>query len=130
MKLERIESVSPISHAAFCAAVDPFGATLTSVAGKLEAEGLIGSADDFLLRAKVFGSGDPVKAGEFLLPAGASAATILGTLQHGEVIRRFIAIPEGLPSVLVAVSFVVYSRPSTRKAANPAIGDPLATFSI
>jgi UPF0755 protein len=79
----------------------PSGATLTSVAGKLEAEGLIGSADSFLLRAKVFGSGDPVKAGEFLLPAGASPATILDTLQHGEVIRRFVTIPEGLPSVLV-----------------------------
>ena len=79
----------------------PSGATLTSVAGKLEEEGLIGSADSFLLRAKVFGSGDPVKAGEFLLSAGASAATILDTLQHGEVIRRFVTIPEGLPSVLV-----------------------------
>lgn len=81
--------------------VVPSGATLTSVAARLEGAGLIGSADQFLLRAKVFGSGDPVKAGEFLLPAGASAATILDTLQHGEVIRRFVAIPEGLPSVLV-----------------------------
>ncbi len=79
----------------------PSGATLTSVAAKLEAEGLIGSADSFLLRAKVFGSGEPVKAGEFLLPGGSSAATILDTLQHGEVIRRFVTIPEGLPSVLV-----------------------------
>ena len=81
--------------------VVPGGATLTSVAGKLEAEGLIGSADSFLLRAKIFGSGDPVKAGEFLLPAGASAAAILDMLQHGEVIRRFVTVPEGLPSVLV-----------------------------
>lgn len=79
----------------------PKGATLTSVARKLEDEGLIGSSDNFLLRAKVFGSRDPVKAGEFLVPAGASAAAILDTLQHGEVIRRFITIPEGLPSVLV-----------------------------
>jgi UPF0755 protein len=81
--------------------VVPSGATLTSVAGKLEAEGLVGSAESFLLRAKVFGSGDPVKAGEFALPAGASAAVILDTLQHGDVIRRFVTIPEGLPSVLV-----------------------------
>ena len=81
--------------------VVPSGATLTSVVGKLEKEGLIGSADSFLLRAKVFGSGDPVKAGEFLLPAGASAAAILDMLQHGEVVRRFVTIPEGLPSVLV-----------------------------
>ena len=79
----------------------PEGATLTSVARKLEAEGLIGSADGFLLRARLLGSGDPIKAGEFLLPGGASPATILDTLQHGTVIRRFVTIPEGLPSVLV-----------------------------
>jgi UPF0755 protein len=79
----------------------PDGATLTSVARKLEAEGLIGSADAFLLRAKILGSGDPVQRGEFALPAGASPATILDTLQHGQVIRRFVTIPEGLPSIMV-----------------------------
>ncbi|MFC3101231.1 endolytic transglycosylase MltG [Altererythrobacter lauratis] len=77
------------------------GSTLTSAARKLEEEGLIASADGFLLRAKVLGSSDPIKAGEFLLPAGASAARILDIFQHGEVIRRFITIPEGMPSVLV-----------------------------
>ena len=81
--------------------VVPSGASLTSVARKLEDEGLVGSADSFLLRAKVLGSGDPIKAGEFLLPAGASPATILDTFQHGEVIRRFVTIPEGLPSIMV-----------------------------
>ena len=79
----------------------PSGSTLTSVARKLEDEDLIGSADSFLMQAKILGSGDPVKAGEFLLPAGASPATILDTLQHGEVIRRFVTIPEGLPSIMV-----------------------------
>jgi UPF0755 protein len=81
--------------------VVPSGASLTSVAGKLEDEGLIGSAETFLMRAKILGSGDPIKAGEFLLPAGASPATILDTLQHGEAVRRFITIPEGLPSIMV-----------------------------
>jgi UPF0755 protein len=79
----------------------PEGATLTSVARKLEDEGFIGSADGFLLRAKILGSGDPVQRGEFALPAGASAATILDTLQHGQAIRRFVTIPEGLPSIMV-----------------------------
>ncbi len=81
--------------------VVPSGASLTSVARKLEDEGLVASADSFLLPAKVLGSGDPIKAGEFLLPAGASPATILDTFQHGEVIRRFVTIPEGLPSIMV-----------------------------
>ena len=79
----------------------PSGASLYSVADKLAEEGLIGSADAFRLRAKIFGGGDPVKAGEFLLPAGASAATILSTLQGNDVVRRFVTIPEGMPSILV-----------------------------
>ena len=79
----------------------PDGATLTSVAGKLEKEGLVGSRNSFLLRAKILGSGDPVQRGEFAIPAGASAATILDTLQHGQVIRRFVTVPEGLPSISV-----------------------------
>ncbi|MGX7952993.1 endolytic transglycosylase MltG [Tsuneonella sp. HG249] len=79
----------------------PDGATLTSVARKLGDEGLIGSAESFLLRAKILGSGDPVQRGEFALPAGASPATILDTLQHGQVIRRFVTVPEGLPSIMV-----------------------------
>jgi UPF0755 protein len=79
----------------------PSGSSLTAVANKLEEEGVISDADGFLLRAKVFGSSDPIKAGEFLLPGGASPATILDTFQHGEVIRRFVTIPEGLPSIMV-----------------------------
>ncbi|ARU16144.1 endolytic transglycosylase MltG [Croceicoccus marinus] len=81
--------------------VVPQGATLTSTAQKLAEEGLISSSDGFLLRAKLLGSGDPVKAGEFAIPPGSSPASILDILQHGEVIRRFVTIPEGLPSVMV-----------------------------
>ncbi len=81
--------------------VVPSGATLTSVANKLEEEELIASADSFLLRAKILGSGDPVKAGEFLIPEGASPATMLDTFQHGDVINRFVTIPEGTPSIIV-----------------------------
>ncbi len=79
----------------------PSGATLTSVAEQLAEEGHIASADAFLLRARVLGSSDPIKAGEFLLPPGISNAGILDLFQHGDVIRRFITIPEGTPSVIV-----------------------------
>ena len=79
----------------------PSGASLTSVADKLAEEGLISNPDGFLFRAKIFGSSDPIMAGEFLVPAGASNAAILDTFQHGEVIRRFVTIPEGMPSILV-----------------------------
>ena len=79
----------------------PSGTTLTAVAQKLDEEGLIDDADGFLLRAKILGSSDPIKAGEFALPGGISAAGILDTFQHGEVIRRFVTVPEGLPSIMV-----------------------------
>jgi UPF0755 protein len=77
------------------------GSTLTSAARKLEEEGLIDSADAFLLRARLLGSGDPIKAGEFMLPAGASPSQILDIFQHGEALRRLVTIPEGMPSILV-----------------------------
>jgi UPF0755 protein len=79
----------------------PSGSTLTSAARLLEEQELIGSADAFLLRAKIFGGSDPIQAGEFLLPEGASPAQILAMFQSGDVMRRFVTIPEGMPSVLV-----------------------------
>ena len=81
--------------------VVPSGASLTSVAAKLEKEGLVGASDTVLLWAKLRGSGDPIKAGEFLLPAGTSPSAVLDILQHGEAIRRFVTVPEGLPSIMV-----------------------------
>jgi UPF0755 protein len=81
--------------------VVPQGATLTSVAVRLMEDGHIPSDSAFLWRASILGSDDPVKAGEFMLPAGSSPAGILDILQHGQVIRRFVTIPEGLPSVMV-----------------------------
>lgn len=81
--------------------VVPSGSSLTSVARKLEDQGLIDSADGFLLRAKILGSSAPIKAGEFLLPAGNSAASILSAFQRGDVIRRYVTIPEGIPSIMV-----------------------------
>lgn len=79
----------------------PSGASLASVADKLQDEGLIASAETFTLRAKLLGSDEPIKAGEFLIPVGASGATILSTLQSNDVLRRYVTIPEGMPSILV-----------------------------
>ncbi|MEM6856489.1 MAG: endolytic transglycosylase MltG [Pseudomonadota bacterium] len=79
----------------------PAGASLTAVAGKLEDQGLITSADGFLLRARLFGSSDPIQAGEFALTPGMDQADILTAFQSGDVIRHFVTIPEGMPSILV-----------------------------
>ena len=79
----------------------PAGSSLRAVANKLEGEGLITSADGFLLRARLFGSSDPIQAGEFNLTPGMGQGDILTTFQSGDVIRHFVTIPEGMPSILV-----------------------------
>jgi UPF0755 protein len=79
----------------------PAGASVSSVAAKLEAEGLISSASGFVLQARVFGSDTPIQAGEFLLTPDMSQGDILAAFQSGDVIRRFVTIPEGMPSILV-----------------------------
>lgn len=79
----------------------PAGASVGTVAAKLEAEGLITSASGFTLQARIFGSDAPIQAGEFLLEAGMSQGDILDAFQSGDVIRRFVTIPEGMPSILV-----------------------------
>jgi UPF0755 protein len=71
------------------------------VADKLEAEGLISSASGFVLQARIFGSDSAIQAGEFLLTAGMSQGEILEAFQSGDVIRRFVTVPEGMPSILV-----------------------------
>ena len=77
------------------------GSSLTSVATKLEQQGAISSANGFRWRARLFGGGAPIRAGEFMLPKGASASRILGIIQGDEVLRRFITVPEGMPSIMV-----------------------------
>jgi UPF0755 protein len=78
------------------------GSTLASVASKLEAKGVIpGTARTYRAMARMFGSSDPVQAGEFEIPAGSSGARVLDILQHGRPVVRLVTIPEGIPSVLV-----------------------------
>jgi UPF0755 protein len=79
----------------------PAGASVSSVADKLAAEGLIASAAGFKLRARLFGSDAPIQAGEFLLTPGMDQGDILAAFQSGDVIRRFVTVPEGMPSILV-----------------------------
>lgn len=79
----------------------PAGASVSSVADKLEAEGLISSASGFVLQARIFGSDTPIQAGEFLLIPDMSQSEILAAFQSGDVIRRFVTLPEGMPSILV-----------------------------
>jgi len=79
----------------------PEGATLSDAAVLLKQAGAVRSADAFLTRAKIFGRGTPIKAGEFVIPKGASNSEILTLLQGGKTLTRLVTIPEGMPSILV-----------------------------
>jgi UPF0755 protein len=81
--------------------VVPRGASVSSVAAKLEAEGLITSASRFKLQARLFGGSAPVRAGEYQFPAGSSASAILESLQSGKVLVHRVTFPEGTPAVIV-----------------------------
>ncbi|UVO52938.1 endolytic transglycosylase MltG [Sphingomonas sp. SUN039] len=81
--------------------VIPQGSSLTAAATALEKAGAVDSADAFLTNAKIFGSGDPIKPGEYKIKRGMDASAILALLQSGKVLQRFVVIPEGLPSILV-----------------------------
>ena len=91
------------------------GATIGSVARQLEKQGAIpGSARTYYVMARIFGSGDPIQAGEFEIPKGMGGAAILDLLQHGKPLQRLITITEGMPSIIVA----------EKLAANPYVTGP------
>ncbi|MCA1652649.1 MAG: endolytic transglycosylase MltG [Sphingomicrobium sp.] len=78
------------------------GATLGGVTAQLQnAKVIPGTARTFRIMARLFGSHDPVQAGEFEIAPGTSGAGVLDLLQHGQPVQRLLTIPEGMPSILV-----------------------------
>jgi peptidoglycan lytic transglycosylase G len=82
--------------------VIPEGTTLSGATNYLHYAGVIRSPRNvYYYLGRLLGEGDPVQAGEFEIPARASAATALDILQHGRPVLRLVTIPEGMPSILV-----------------------------
>ena len=79
----------------------PDGANLAIVAAKLQKAGAVYSARAFRFHARLLGGSGAIKAGEFLLPKGASEQQILTIIEGDNALRRFVTVPEGLPSVMV-----------------------------
>lgn len=82
--------------------VVPPGSSLKAAARVLEEQGAIDSASGFLRYARVFGSSEPIKPGEYEIKAGMGSGDVLALLQSGKTKQRFVIIPEGTPSVIVA----------------------------
>ena len=79
----------------------PEGASIASAGRLLQKQGVIRSSIWFHRFAARFGSHDPIRAGEYGVPAHASAARVLDILQHGKPFQRLVTVPEGMPSILV-----------------------------
>ena len=80
----------------------PEGATLGRASEILAYQRVIdGFGPEWYYIARLFGSLDPIQAGEFEIPAGASGRKVLDILQHGRPVVRLITIPEGMPAILV-----------------------------
>ncbi len=78
------------------------GTTLRSVSRQLEKQGAIpGSANTYYVMARLFGSSDPIQAGEFEIPKGMGGSAVLDLLQHGKPLLRLITVTEGMPSIIV-----------------------------
>ncbi len=77
------------------------GSSLTAAARTLESAGAIGSAQAFVRIAKLFGSDEPIKPGEYSIKQGMGDGDILALLQSGRTLQRFVTIPEGMPSIVV-----------------------------
>ena len=78
------------------------GSGVGSIARQLDKVGAIpGSARTYYVMARIFGSHDPVQAGEFKIPRGMGGSAILDLLQHGKPVQRLITVTEGMPSVIV-----------------------------
>ena len=81
--------------------VIPEGASVARAAQIMEEAGAVESASAFLRHARLFGSDEPIKPGEYEVEAGDSNADVLSLLQSGRTRQRFVTIPEGMPSILV-----------------------------
>jgi len=79
----------------------PEGAGLAVISERLAEQGVVSSATSFRLRARILGAGGAIKAGEFAIPAHASARQVLSILYSGQVVRRLVTVPEGMPSIMV-----------------------------
>ena len=79
------------------------GATLGRLCPGLERKHLIpGNCTTYRAMARLFGTRDPIQAGEFEVPAGTGGGALLDLLQHGRPVQRLITVTEGMPAIIVA----------------------------
>ncbi len=82
--------------------VVPAGARLPQIARILARSHAIWSATAFMVGAKISGAATHLQAGEYEFPSGAPLWRVIGAIRSGAVVRRFVTVPEGVTSAMVA----------------------------
>lgn len=77
------------------------GQGLNSIAESLESRGFITDSRIFILGVVANNANSKLKAGEYLLPAGASMQKIMQALVSGKSVQHKVTIPEGLTSLQI-----------------------------
>jgi len=103
--------------------VIPTGGT-TGAADMLQKSGAVENALLFRAAAWATRKHGAVHAGEFLIPARASIAEILGILRHGAPVQHQVTIPEGLTGAQIA-AILSAAHAATGHVAPPAEGTVL-----
>lgn len=95
------------------------GETLRSVAAKLEADGIYGDAWMLRLYGRWTGLDQQIKRGEYRVPAGTTAETLLRLLQKGQVISYQVTLPEGI-TLARALGILAASEALQQELSGPA----------
>lgn len=74
------------------------GTGVSAIASQLAKDGLISNADVFRFGLRLFGDTRPLRAGEYAVPAGSSAADIARILKEADPVTYRITVAEGLTS--------------------------------
>lgn len=100
----------PAPEAAVVEVEIPRGTSLAGAAARLADAGLVAEPRAFVLMTRLLGGGKPIHYGLYGFIPGEGWGAMLDRMQRGDVVTIRIAIPEGLPSVLVAERLMVQPR--------------------
>ncbi|MEM6414778.1 MAG: endolytic transglycosylase MltG [Pseudomonadota bacterium] len=72
------------------------GSSVSMIAEELKSSGVLRHPELFIVVTRLTGVGGDLKAGEFQIPAGASAMELIELIVNGKSILHYVTIPEGL----------------------------------
>lgn len=79
----------------------PAGSGVEGIATTLQSRGAISNSWLFIAAAQLSGASPRLKAGEYLVRAGASMQSVMATIVSGQVVQHTLTVPEGLTSAQI-----------------------------